>query len=253
MKKFLLVLIAIILMIPSYAANTESGNIIIFMYHDFREGSLNKTDDSAYVTTDIKFREDIEKLLSKGFESLNLEMLYNGDYNTSKDYFIITVDDGYISNYEVLFPILEELEIYADVFICTENAVRTNHFQYSEGKKMEDSGLVKIYSHFTKHIDVLSIDIGDFNRLAEKSLRNIEKKISEDRLRIFAYPHGSYSRETVENLYEMGVVFQMVQDVIETDNDWNPADYGVLYRVNVEYDSDIIELTEYYITQFCER
>ena len=232
----------------------ENGNIIILMYHDFRVENLSETDNPAYVTTDIKFREDIEKLFNMGYESLSLERLYNGDYDASQDYFIITVDDGYISNYEVLFPIVTELEIYADIFMCTEDAVRKNHFQYSEAKKMENSGYIKVYSHCTAHIDALSLEIDDFNRLAEKAFRHLEKKISEDRLRIFAYPHGSYSRRTVESLYKNGTVFQMVQDVIKVDDEnWNPADYGVLYRVNVEYEVDMTELVEYYITQYCAR
>ena len=232
----------------------KNGNIVILMYHDFREGALLETDDQAYVTTDVKFREDIAKLQFMGFESLNLQKLHDGDYDPAKDYYIVTVDDGYISNYTILLPILEELEIYADIFMCTEDAVRKNHFQYSEAKKMEKSGWIKIYSHFTKHIDALSITIENFVRLADKAYRYLETKISDDRLQIFAYPHGSYSQKTVEALYKKGTTFQMVQDKIEVDDPtWNPADYGVLYRVNVEYEVDMMELAEYYIRQYCER
>ena len=261
--KYIVFMLAVILTLPAavFAADdieteliTETGNIIILMYHDFREGYLSETDNPAYVTTDNKFRDDIETLFYMGYESLSLERLYNGDYDASENYFIITVDDGYISNYEILFPIAAELEIYADIFMCTQDAVRKNHFQYSEAKKMEGSGYIKVYSHCTEHIDALSLEIDDFNRLAEKAYRQLENKISGDRLRIFAYPHGSYSRKTVESLYRNGTVFQMVQDVIDVaDENWNPADYGILYRVNVEYDADMTELVEYYITQYCER
>lgn len=253
MKKLLILFLVLAMVIPIHA-ETDSGNIIILMYHDFREGSLSETDDSAYVTTDIKFREDVNKLFFMGYESLNLEMLHNGDYDPKQNYFIITVDDGYLSNYEILFPILLEMDIYADIFMCTEETVRKNHFQYSEGKKMESSGLVKIYSHLTTHIDALSISLETFNRLTEKSYNYLNKKLSDDRLPIFAYPHGSYSRETVELLYNKGTVFQMVQTAIDVcDDDWNPADYGILYRVNVEYEVDMMELTEYYISQYCDR
>lgn len=255
MKKILFVLLAVILMIPSYAAdNNKNGNIIILMYHDFREGYITDKDDQAYVTTDKKFREDIGKLHSLGYESMNLEMLHAGNYDPKKDYYIITVDDGYISNYEILFPILVELEIYADIFMCTEDTVRKNHFQFNDAKKMENSGFVKIYSHYTSHVDITKMNIEEFTRIAEKAYRNIEKKVSEDRLRIFAYPHGAYSQETAESLYNMDTVFQMVQEAVEmSDPNWNPEKYGILYRVNVEYDVDMIDLVEYYITQFCSR
>ena len=249
----------VIFMSPVYAVEDDElpekkGKIIILMYHDFRKGELLETDDQAYVTTDVKFREDVQKLFFMGYESLSLEKLHEGDYDKSKNYFIITVDDGYISNYTVLFPLVEELEIYADIFMCTEDAVRKNHFQYSEAKKMEKSGFIKIYSHFTEHIDALSIEIEEFVRLSERAYRYLENKISKDRLRIFAYPHGSYSRETVEVMYKKGTIFQMVQEKIKTDDpNWNPADYGILYRVNVEYEVDMMELAEYYIRQYCDR
>ena len=251
MKKLLIVLIAILLAVPVFAAENPDGKVVIFMYHDFREGELDPKADTCYVTTDVKFKEDMQTLLDLGYKSLNLEDYYNGDYDKKADYFILTVDDGYLSNYTILFPILLELEIYADIFMCTENTLLSNHFKYNDAKKMEESGYVKIYSHMTKHINALTLKTDDFMRLASRSYKYLESRLGGERLMMKAYPFGAYSRETVESLYATGTVFQLVQERIDTgDPDWNPADYGILYRVNVEHEADIVELVEGYIKEF---
>ncbi|MCL2517484.1 MAG: polysaccharide deacetylase family protein [Oscillospiraceae bacterium] len=250
MKKFLIIFIVILFALPIYAVEPD-GNIVILMYHDFRESELDPDDDPLYVTTGEKFKSDMETLLELGYNSLNLEDYYYGNYDAKADYFIVTVDDGYISNYTVMFPILLELEIYADIFICTENTLLSNHFKYGDAKKMEESGFVKIYSHLTKHQNVLKLKLDDFMRIAFKSYKYLSDRLSGERLMMTAYPYGSYSRETVESLYATGTVFQLVQGKINVgDDDWNAADYGVLYRVNVEHDSDIVKVVEEYIMEY---
>lgn len=248
MRRILIGLIVLAMMIPINAV--DSGKIIVLMYHDFRNDILRENDNLAYVTTDVKFRNDINTLLMMGYQSMNLEMLFNGEYDARQNYFIITVDDGYISNYEILYPILRDINVYADIFICTD-IIDENHFTFNQAEEMKSSGLVNIYSHFTEHIDVLSIGINEFANLAEQSYSADE--LSGNDLRIFSYPYGSYSRDTAEVLFDKGTALQLVQNRINTDGKWNPADYGILYRVNVEYGADVKALTDYYITQYCDR
>jgi len=93
LKKLLIVLIVILLTIPVFAAAPD-GNVVILMYHDFREGELCEIADPLYVTTGVKFKEDMQTLLDLGYKSLNLEDYYHGDYDKKADYFIVTVDDG---------------------------------------------------------------------------------------------------------------------------------------------------------------
>ena len=242
--------------------SAAGGKVIILMYHDFRVDRLDDDDDDLYVTTDVKFLQDMRALSDLGYSSLNLEKYYEGGYKKNKNYFILTVDDGYISNYTVLFPILAENKIYADIFMCTEDDVRPNHFKYADAKKMEESGYVKIYSHLTKHMDATELELDEFLSVAEKSYDYLNTRISGGRLKMTAYPHGLYNRETVEALYERGTVFQLVQNKIDAnaadgaadgggDTEWNASDFGVLYRVNVEHRADMPRLIEYYISQYC--
>jgi len=250
LKKFLIIFIVILLAFPIHAEE-NSGNIVILMYHDFRKGEIEEGADLLYVTTGEKFKSDMQTLLDIGYNSLSLEDYHNGNYDTKADYFIVTVDDGYISNYTIMFPILKELKIHADIFICTENTLLSNHFKYNDAKKMEESGFVKIYSHLTKHQNALKLKLDDFMRIAFKSYKYLSDRLSGERLMMTAYPYGSYSRETVESLYATGTVFQLVQGRINVgDDDWNPTDYGVLYRVNVAHESDIVEVVEGYIREY---
>jgi peptidoglycan/xylan/chitin deacetylase (PgdA/CDA1 family) len=240
--------------ISAAGAKIEKGDLIILMYHEFRKDNLEEDDDPAYVTTDVKFKRDIEKFQELGYKSLSLEKLYREDYDPLENYFIITFDDGYLGNYTVAFPVLKEKKVYADIFMCTESTALANHFKYAQAREMEESGYVKIYSHLTTHVSALSYTLQKFNTIAARSYNYLYNRLSEDRLQIMAYPYGLYSRETVESLHKSGTVYQLVESklkVAQGENPWNPAGYGILYRVNVEYEADIENLIEVYKEQFC--
>lgn len=221
-------------------------NILILLYHDLSEGELKPTDDQAYCTTDIKFEKDIIDLLGAGYESLSLEHYASGDYDQGKKYFIITFDDGYLSNYTLAYPLLCKHNVYADIFICTENTTLPNHFGYAQAREMENSGLVKIYSHMTKHIDCTSMDLDSFIRETERAYRYIDKRISNDRLAMFAYPYSLCSRDNIKTLYESGTVLQFVQVPPDDLYEFDYAGYGLRMRINVEHSTDMAALTAAY-------
>ncbi len=226
----------------------EGGRVIFLLYHDIAHGdTLKETDDPLWCTTEEKLKRDIAAFKELGFESLNCRRYYAGDYDKSKDYFVVTFDDGYISNYEILPSLTAETETYADIFMCTEMALRGNHFGYGDARKMDESEYIDIYSHFNTHeyVDKLSKD--ELRRKLKLSFYYLERRLTGEHDMFFAYPHSSYSEETVRLLKEFGVGLQFVQTLPNSFDgyDWNES--GMVLRINVAYESDIEQIvTEYF-------
>ena len=225
------------------------GHVILFLYHDLKETELDETDDPEYCTTAAKFEQDIASLLEAGLLPLNLSAFAKGDYNPAKDYFIITFDDGYRSNYELAFPLLKQYNVTADIFACTGNAFLPNHFTPAMGREMEKSGLVRIYSHTVYHTPLSSMSLFSYRYMLSASNRWLKRMFGGERENFFSYPNGVYTEESVRTLYEDGVQLQLVQYPPKEDCGWDYASYGLTRRFNVACDTDVLAVTQEYFSK----
>ena len=227
----------------------KTGRVIFMLYHDIAPGdTLRETDTPEWCTTEARLRENIETLYALGFESLSCAQYYDGDYEKDRDYFVLTFDDGYLSNYTILPSVLEETGAYADIFMCTEMTRLDNHFKYSDAKEMEAGGLIKVYSHFNKHEYINELSKSELKRELKLSLGYLDKRIGGERDMFFAYPHSSYSEETIKYLKDLGITLQFVQFLPPSSYSIDWRDYGITLRATVGYESDIEALVDEYFT-----
>ena len=134
---------------------TVSRDVPVLMWHNLAEESSG--DMTISVDT---FRAQIEALHEAGFKTVSLQQLYNyvhfGTELPEKP-IVLTFDDGYFSNYEYAFPILQEYDMQATIFAIgvsvgkdtykdTDHAM-TPHFGADEAREMVDSGLISVQSH----------------------------------------------------------------------------------------------------------
>ena len=134
---------------------TVSRDVPVLMWHNLAEES------SGDMTISVEtFRAQIEALHEAGFKTVSLQQLY--DYvhfgtELPEKPIVLTFDDGYFSNYEYAFPILQEYDMQATIFAIgvsvgkdtykdTDHAM-TPHFGADEAREMVDSGLISIQSH----------------------------------------------------------------------------------------------------------
>ena len=134
---------------------TVSRDVPVLMWHNLAEESSG--DMTISVDT---FRAQIEALHEAGFRTVSLQQLYDyvhfGTELPGKP-IVLTFDDGYFSNYEYAFPILQEYDMQATIFAIgvsagkdtykdTDHAM-TPHFGADEAREMVDSGLISVQSH----------------------------------------------------------------------------------------------------------
>lgn len=132
-----------------------SRDVPVLMWHNLAEESSG--DMTISVDT---FRAQIEALHEAGFRTVSLQQLYDyvhfGTELPGKP-IVLTFDDGYFSNYEYAFPILQEYDMQATIFAIgvsvgkdtykdTDHAM-TPHFGADEAREMVASGLISVQSH----------------------------------------------------------------------------------------------------------
>ena len=135
----------------------HSATIPILMYHHF-------TDDPGDMSTMLKaedFDHQMRLLLEEGYHPVSIQDLINYvDCGTPlpDSPVMITMDDGYLSNYTEAYPVLRELEIPATIFAIGSSIgheqfykdtefTLTPHFGQAEILEFLRDGLVSIQSH----------------------------------------------------------------------------------------------------------
>ena len=64
---------------------------------------------------------------------------------------LLTFDDGYRDNYEILFPLLKKYGLKATIFVITDTRWSKNFLSEANITEMSRSGLVSIQSHTKSH------------------------------------------------------------------------------------------------------
>ena len=203
------------------AANTAS-KVPILMYH-------NLTNDPSAVTsmtiTGERFQEDMEYLEYNGYTPLLSADLINiraGKEAMPERPVMITFDDGYRSNYDIAYPILQKTGMKA-VIALIGKSIRANDnteanrffLKWDEAAEMADSGLVELASHtYNLHnpqyggltapdgINGIMREKGESqsqytervgNDLAQ-SISLIKQHTGQTTVNYFSYPYGAYDR-----------------------------------------------------------
>lgn len=216
------------------------GDILGLMYHDFTN---DPGATSAWTTTGDKFREDLLTLMEAGYLPLSVEAYIAGEYKRGQDYFVVTFDDGYLSNLTVALPILRELSVPAALFVITGSTDLPNHLSWDQLQLFNESDLTAVYSHTDSHARADSMSLAAFLRDEANAREKLEKYIMPDRY-VLSYPNGAFTRVSMEVLAAAGYDLFVVQHTPDWYQEENGAGIRLLVRENVSYDADLRKLAE---------
>ena len=155
------------------------------MYHRFGESKYPSTN-----TTNEQLEEHLSYLTENNFDFIFARNLLKPEA-LSKKTISITVDDAYLSFYEVGLPIFEKFNIPVTLFLNTENVGGNNYMSWSQLKETLNRG-VDIQNHTHSHSSLSLLT-------DEEIINEIERTQSLifDNLGIvpnlFAYPFGENS------------------------------------------------------------
>ena len=194
----------------------------IIMYHRFIKDDSEKGVHGTYMH--VNMLEKHFKLLKRlGYQTLTFADIHQQGFaerlNPSKKYIMLTVDDGYKDNYELLFPLLKKYNFKAVIYAVTGEQFnrwdveqpdnperRVELMSPAQIKEMADSGLVEFGGHTLTHphLDTLDKDSQRFEIAENKT--QLEQLIGKS-LYSFAYPFGSHNQDSKDLAQELGYPF----------------------------------------------
>lgn len=212
--------------------------IPILLYHDFVTTVPDSDPDNFnYINTPQSFEENIKTLLEEGYTVISMEQLneaYKGNIELPSKPILITFDDGYYSNYEYIYPILQKYNVKASIFVITDKVGKEidgiKYLGWDECLDMQNSGLVEIFSHSKKHVFYNKLPIREIRDDVKESYEIIEKHLGKKDLKVFAYPYGAYTNDTVRTLKNNGIDFQIYDIGINNFKDFNK---DFIKRINI--------------------
>lgn len=180
---------------PRPANNT----LYILMYHHFVEG--NGEGLNNWTLTRDRFREDLQWLADHGYTTVLPSQLAAGEPLPERAV-MLTFDDGYASNYQIAYPLLQEFGAKAVISMIVHYTVDASpdFLTWDMCREMAQSGLVEFGSHtYDSHDNETGIQHNkgekkeDYQERMFSDLQSsidlIEENVGVD-VQFFAYPHG---------------------------------------------------------------
>ncbi len=204
-----------------YYRNEKRILIPIFVYHDIVD---ELTAEEFMQTTKENFEKQIVGLSKLGYKFINYDSLIkynNGQEKLNEKSILIAFDDGYVGNYEIMYPIIQKYNIPVTINIIDDRIGKDGYLNWEQIKQMEESGLVSIYTHSLHHEDPNTVENYKYAQDIEKAHKNIEEQLGKEVTKVFTYPYGLNNEEKIKILGEKGFVQNLTDNKVNNSEDLN--------------------------------
>lgn len=208
--------------------------IPVLMYHHFEKGDV--APGNGAIVSIAEFEDQLRTFQEAGYTVISLEELYDKmeesamqrekegrqpieapEFGLDKKYLCITIDDGYRSNYELAFPLLQKYNTKADISVITSRihasyiiAPEIEKLCWDDLNVMQESGLVTIYNHTSNHIKVSEKPLTSFRSSVEKAESMLNQNLSKrSDIQVLTYPNGEYTFASQILFRKMGYDLQL--------------------------------------------
>ena len=106
---------------------------------------------------------------------------------------------------------------------------------------MKELADADIFSHSKKHVFYNKLPVREIRDDVKESYKLIEEHLGKQELKVFAYPYGAYTKETVRTLQNNGIDFQIYDIGI---NNFKTLDRDFIKRINIHCEMTGQEIIE---------
>lgn len=189
----------------------------ILCYHRFAENCKSSNCMPAHV-----FEKQMRYLKENNYRIVTLRELYDFlQYRRSlpERSVVITIDDGYRSAYDIAYPILNEFDFKATLFIYTDYVgISEGAITWDQLREMKARGF-EVGAHTVTHCDLTKKKEGEDDQAYLERIRKelivskqlIDKELKQDTIYL-AYPYNDYNQRVLliaeEAGYKLGLTVQ---------------------------------------------
>ncbi len=234
----------------------------IIMYHQVKDTRLGKD-----VISPLEFENDLKYLTDNNYNTITMTQLINyvyEDIELPDNPIILSFDDGYLSTYKYVYPLLQKYNMKIVLSIIGKSTddfskvIDNNlyaHLTWDHLKEMEQSELVEIQNHTYNLHKIKSGRCGcgqlynetmyDYEDLIKEDVEKFEERIGLMDIALpntFTYPYGKYNDNTEEILKKLGYKATLSCRYGINLIDKNPDSLYGLKRICRAHNNDISKL-----------
>lgn len=178
----------------------NNNKIPFLMYHN-----INKEGD-IYSVSKNNFIDQMNFLFKNNFQTLSLDVFTPWKrrlLDVTKNFVVITFDDGFKDNYAVAFPVLQKYGFIANFFITTDYIDQRNDFITTKQiRDLYNNGMV-IGSHTKSHLFLNKLRESDLILELNESKKILEK-ITCSTINHLSLPGGRYNKNVIHTAKKIG-------------------------------------------------
>lgn len=188
---------------PDQEVSLREGEVLvpILLYHFVGRGTMEADgqSQSRFNVTVADFDAQLAILHRLGYQTVTVGEIaaaISGTYALPPRPIAITIDDGWIEQYSVMFPLLQKYGMRATFYIPSNYPVGGRFVTWEQLQEMVDAGM-EIGSHTRTHADLTAVDLEIASYELTASKRVLEEKLGITVLSV-SYPFGNYSGAVIE-------------------------------------------------------
>jgi len=182
---------------------SKGRKIPILMYHAIAD--VPWTNNDLLFVRPAELEAQIKYLCDNGYQTITFEDFDNiGGYDKP---IMLTFDDGYRDNYDILFPLLQKYNAKATVFMITNAVWDKRYLSIENLQEMAGSGLVSVQSHSMSHAEMTKLGQDKLEYELAESKEYLEE-ITGKPVIALCYPIGANNaavRAAATNHYQYAV------------------------------------------------
>ena len=207
----------------------EPEGFPILEYHMINE--IPNIDAKSYNISPSDFNAQLDYLQQNGYNTITMQefvLARQGKFKLPDNPIILTFDDGYADNYEIMMPILRAHKMKAVVYVIANELGKPGYLTIDQLREMQGRG-IEIGSHTANHRPLVGLnqeellhEIGDSKIFIEWNGINEAGSLS--------YPNGLYNDDIIKILKDRNYHTAITGDAGLNNFDTNPY---LLQRVNI--------------------